>query len=417
MSEATTYRKLLANREFTGLFAAHSVSILGDVLSKVALSVLVYDRTRSAFMTALTFALGFLPQVLTAALASAVVDLLPVRRIMLIGDTIRLLCVLSMTVPGIPVWALLVLVTVSGALTPMFRAARQSMLPEIVGMEGYVLARSMFSGTVQLGQTLGFGLGGLLLVLVTPRTALLLDAATFVFSLTMVLLMVRPRPAAAQRSAHTGGIIRATTRGNWAVLGDPALRRLLLLQWIPTALLVMPEGLAAPYADELGGGTAAVGLLLAAPAVGTVLGEVIVARWMSPAARVRRIPLLVLVAAGPLIGFAIGPSLPVALALLFLSGIGSAFVLPLDQLFVERVPVSLRGRALTLSGAGSIAAQGTALAAGGLLAEWLSLSWVFAAAGTASLASAALLCGRRHWRRSGRSAPMASNQPPLPVDS
>ncbi|MEU8648949.1 MFS transporter [Streptomyces sp. NPDC048737] len=401
-----TYGQLLRNREFSGLFAAHTVSILGDVLTKVALSVLIYNRTDSALLTALTYAFGFLPQILTAALASAVVDLVPARRLMLIGDLGRLVCVLAMTVPGMPVPVLLLLVAVSGALSPLFRAVRQVLLPEIVGMNGYALGRSMFSGTVQIGQTLGFGLGGMLLVVFTPRTALLIDAATFAFSIAAVALLVRPRPAAAAgRLAHPSGIVRATVRGNRSILGDSELRRLLLLQWVPTAFVVLPEGLAAPYAAHLGGGPEAVGLLLAFPAVGTVIGEAVVARFLGPQVRTRWVPALVLVAVIPLLFFAFTPSLPMALALLFVSGVGTAFALPLDQLFIERVPTSLRGRAMTLTGAGSIAAQGAGLALGGVMADWMPMHWVFAGAGTAAL-TAAVVTGRKRPWRPARTLPM-----------
>ncbi|PPS68559.1 MULTISPECIES: MFS transporter [Streptomyces] len=397
MSGPITYKDLLGNREFNGLFAAHTVSILGDVLTKIALSVLVYDRTGSALAAALTYALGFVPQVLTAALLSSVVDRFPARRVMLIGDAARMVCVLLMTLPGTSVAVLLCLVTASGALTPAFRAARQTMLPEIVGMEGYALARSMFSGTIQIGQTLGFGLGGLLLLLVTPRAALYLDAATFAFAIVVVVLTVRPRPAPSAGRQESTGIIRATVQGNRMILTTPLLRRLLLLQWLPTALIVMPEGLAAPYAEQLGGGPTAVGLLLAAPAVGTALGEAAVARFLRAEKRARSVPPLLLLAAAPLVCFAVEPALPWALALLLLSGAGTAYALPLDQLFIESVPPHLRGRAMTLAGTGSITTQGTGLAIGGLVAEWISAPWVFAAGGLTALAAAAATGRTRPW--------------------
>ncbi|MFD7408916.1 MFS transporter [Streptomyces sp. NPDC059866] len=397
MSGPITYKVLLGNREFNGLFAAHTVSVLGDVLTKIALSVLVYDRTGSALAAALTYALGFVPQVLTAALLSSVVDRFPARRVMLIGDAARMVCVLLMTVPGTSVAVLLCLVTASGALTPAFRAARQTMLPEIVGMEGYALARSMFSGTIQIGQTLGFGLGGLLLLLVTPRAALFLDAATFAFAIVVVLLTVRPRPATSAGRQESTGIIRATVQGNRMILTTPLLRRLLFLQWLPTAMVVMPEGLAAPYAEQLGGGPTAVGLLLAAPAVGTALGEAAVARFLGAERRARSVPALLLLAAAPLVCFAVEPALPWALALL-LSGAGTAYALPLDQLFIESVPPHLRGRAMTLAGTGSITTQGTGLAIGGLVAEWISAPWVFAAGGLTALAAAAATGRTRPWR-------------------
>ncbi|MFE9291994.1 MFS transporter [Streptomyces olivaceus] len=415
MDGTVTYGQLLRNREFSGLFAAHTISILGDVLTKVALSVLVFDRTNSALMAAITFALGFMPQILTAALASAIVDLVPARRLMLIGDASRMACVLAMTVPGMPIAALLILVTASGALSPLFRAARQVMLPDIIGMNGYPLARSMFSGTIQVGQILGFGLGGALLIILTPRATLFVDAATFAFSLTMVLMFVRPRPATASGTHRESGIIRETFRGNRSILNDPVLRRLLLLQWIPTALIVLPEGLAAPYAAELGGGPESVGFLLAFPAVGTVIGEAAVARLLGPQERSRWVPALILLAGAPLLLFASSPSLPLALALLLVSGAGTAFALPLDQLYVERVPAGLRGRAMTLTGAGSIATQGVGLAVGGLMADWMPMPWVFTSAGIAALAAAALIGRHRPWRitpsKAGPKAAEAADTP------
>ncbi|MFF5490319.1 MFS transporter [Streptomyces virginiae] len=411
MTAPPTYKSLLRNREFSGLFAAHTVSILGDVLTKIALSVLVYDRTGSSLTAALAFALGFVPQILTAAFLSSLVDRLPARRVMLVGDIARMACVLLMTIPGTPIWALLALVTVSGALTPAFRAARQTMLPEIVGMQSYALARSMFSGTIQIGQTLGFGLGGLLLLLVTPRTALFIDAASFAVATTVVFLTVQARPATASAHKDNAGVVRATWNGNREILATPLLRRLLLLQWLPTALVVMPEGLAAPYAQALGAGPTAVGLLLAAPATGTALGEAVIARFLGTHRRAAGVPALLALATLPLVGFAFEPTLPVALALLLLSGAGTAYALPLDQAFIENTPLHLRGRAMTLAGTGSITTQGIALTAGGLLAEWISAPWVFAIGGVSALMAAAATGRSRPWRPQ----PVSPTDRPVPA--
>ncbi|GGW62792.1 hypothetical protein GCM10010381_54940 [Streptomyces xantholiticus] len=147
-----------------------------------------------------------------------------------------------------------------------------------------------------IGQILGFGLGGALLIILTPRTTLFINAATFDLSITMVLAFVRPRAAGASSTEHGSDIVRETARGNRALLNDPVLRRLLLLQWVPTALIVLPEGLAAPYAAELGGGPESVGLLLAFPAAGTVIGEAAVARFLGPEERGRWVPALILLA-------------------------------------------------------------------------------------------------------------------------
>src|SRR5947207_11318190 len=50
--------------EFRSLWSAEGVSILGDQLARVALAILVFERTSSALLTALTYALTFVPAVL-----------------------------------------------------------------------------------------------------------------------------------------------------------------------------------------------------------------------------------------------------------------------------------------------------------------------------------------------------------------
>ncbi|MER7972880.1 MFS transporter, partial [Streptomyces sp. NPDC096080] len=60
-TRASGYGRVFAVPEFRAVFAAHALSLLGVVISEIALSVLVYDLTGSPLLSALTFALGFLP--------------------------------------------------------------------------------------------------------------------------------------------------------------------------------------------------------------------------------------------------------------------------------------------------------------------------------------------------------------------
>src|SRR3954470_1540931 len=60
-SRPARYGTVLRNREFSGLVVAHTVSLLGTTIAAVALAVLIFERTRSPFLSSLTFALGFTP--------------------------------------------------------------------------------------------------------------------------------------------------------------------------------------------------------------------------------------------------------------------------------------------------------------------------------------------------------------------
>ena len=52
---------MLAVREFRPLLGNFLLSTIGDELARVALTVLVYQRTSSALLSAITFAISYLP--------------------------------------------------------------------------------------------------------------------------------------------------------------------------------------------------------------------------------------------------------------------------------------------------------------------------------------------------------------------
>src|SRR5690348_18352582 len=56
-----SYRDVFGVGEFRAIFAAGAVSMLGNVVAAVALTVLVFERTRSPALAALVMALSFAP--------------------------------------------------------------------------------------------------------------------------------------------------------------------------------------------------------------------------------------------------------------------------------------------------------------------------------------------------------------------
>ncbi|MEC3997286.1 MFS transporter [Actinacidiphila sp. DG2A-62] len=72
----------------------------------------------------------------------------------------------------------------------------------------------------------------------------------------------------------------------------------------------------------------------------------------------------------PLAAFAVHPPLPLAIVLLALTGLCAAYALGMDKWFVDEVPADMRGRAMSLMGAGLMTLQGIGMTAGGAFAEW-----------------------------------------------
>src|SRR5262245_51548455 len=75
--------------EFRALWLAYAQSIVGDQLARVALSILVFNRTGSPAWTAITYALTFLPALVAGVLLSGLADRHPRREVMMGADLAR----------------------------------------------------------------------------------------------------------------------------------------------------------------------------------------------------------------------------------------------------------------------------------------------------------------------------------------
>ncbi|MFE6777197.1 MFS transporter [Streptomyces sp. NPDC057702] len=383
------YRAVFAVREFRTVFAAHLLSMLGVVVCEIALAVLVYELSGSPLLSALTFALGLLPYVVGGTLLSSVADRFSARTVLVACDLACAACAAGMVVPGAPIALLLLLRATSATIAPVFGGTRAATLGDILGTgDLFVLGRSLLRMVAQCSQLVGFGIGGLLLTVVAPRAVLGLTVATFVASALLLRYGTRHRPP---RAGAGGPVVGASLAGVRRVLGDRRLRALLLLAWVPPMFVVAPEALAAPYADDLGLGSAGLGLLLVGMPVGAVAGEAVVGAVCAPRTRERIVLPVAVLATLPALGYLLRPPLPLALALLVLTGCGIAYTLGLDQWFVAEVPHELRGRAMTVLTAGLMTVQGLGMALAGAAAEWVPAHLVVGAAGVLGAVSTLLV--------------------------
>jgi Major Facilitator Superfamily len=385
------YRDVLGSAEFRALFVADIVSMLGNVVAAVALTVLVYEQTRSPALAASVMALAFLPYLFSGVLLGAAADRLPARRVLVVCDLLSAALVAAMVIPGMPVAALLGLLFTNGLLAPVYGGVRAAVLPDVLPPgPGYILGRSMMRMVAQSAQIAGYGAGGLLLTLVSPRGALAFDAASFLASALLVRFGMARRPVRHGRAA-SGSMTGDSLRGIRRVLAHRQVRRLLLFSWLVPACAVAPEALAAPYASHIGQPARVTGFLLMGIPAGTVLADLIAARLLPARLQQRLIVPAGLLTFVPLAGFAASPQLAVALALLVICGLGSAWGAGLDGLMISEAPAELRGRVLALASAGLMFIQGVGFAFWGVAGQFAPVTAVIPAAAAAGILVVLLL--------------------------
>ncbi|TCO64803.1 MFS transporter [Actinocrispum wychmicini] len=406
MTEApgrATFREVFGLAEFRALWFAEIMSIFGDQMARVALSVLVFKQTGSATLTGLTYALTFAPSLLGGILLSPLADRFPRRNVMIAADLVRCLFILLVAVPAMPLWAMAVFVACATLFNPLFKASQLAMLPDILKGDRFITGMAIRNITTQTAQLAGFAGGGLLISQIDSRVALVIDAATFVVSAILVRTGVRSRPAAAKKNERPS-FFGSIAQGSRTVFADPGLRSLLFVTWL-MGLLPVYEGIAAPYSQAVfGGSTVATGLIFASDPLGSALGAFIYTRWVPPGLKPRLPGVLSLAAAVPLLLCFLQPGLAVSFVLFVVSGgLGTVALMQATATYSLGVPDASRAQAMGLSNTGLTTVLGVSPLIGGLMADHVSPQTTVGTFGTAGLLLAVPLAVA--WHRSIRRSP------------
>jgi MFS family permease len=388
--ERTSYREIFAIREFRALWLAQVLSYAGDQFAQVAIAILVYHRTHSPFLTALAYALTYLPPIAGGPVLSGLADLFPRRRVMIACDVLRVGTVGLMAIPGMPfglLCALLFCTVLSGA---PFSSARTALLPDVLPGDKFVLGSAVGSMTYQATQILGFVAGAAVVTVLDPYRTLGIDALSFGISALIVVTGVKTRPSPRRAGGARPSLWSVSADGIRIVFGSPVLRTMLLFGWL-AGFYIVPEGLAAPYAHSLHASTLSVGMLMAAMPLGMVVGAFLIGKIFAPSVRVKMMGWLAIASCAPMVGSLWKPPLWAVLLLWALAGVGGSYQLAASATFVQALRPATRARAFGLAQSGLYAVQGLGILAGGALAQAIGASFAVGLAGLVGVTAATVL--------------------------
>ena len=178
--------RLRDDADFRRYWWARVLSLTGTVITLVALPVLVYRLSDSAFLTALVSALEAAPYLIFGLLAGALSDRWDRKAVMVTADFVNAAVMMSvplawwlglLTVPHV-----LVVAFVSPAVAVFFDGANFGGLPVLVGRERIAAANAAVWGAATTLEMVLPATVGLLLAVVEPATLLVVDALSFVAS-------------------------------------------------------------------------------------------------------------------------------------------------------------------------------------------------------------------------------------------
>lgn len=385
-----TYRDVFAVREYRALWLAQLVSMAGDQFARIALAVLVYDRTRSPLLAAVTWTVTAVANVAGGVLLGWVADRWPRRRVMLTCDVICVALVAVMAIPGIPLAVLVAMLFAVSLAFPPFQAARAAVNREVLGRgQRFQFGMAVTVSTYQIGQLVGLATGGVVAGLAGPRAALLADAATFGLSALVIWAAVKPRPVNPEPKV-------SLLTGVRVVFAIPVARTAMLLFWL-AAFYDGPEGVTVPLGRQLGGGAATAGWLLAAMMAGAASGELVCTKLIATGWRMRTAAVMAAAACAVLLLFAGSPPLAAALVILAVSGVCTGYFAPADDALYGAVAPEHHGKVTGVINSGMALGQAAVMLVAGAVAERVSPAVAVAGCGAAgTVAAVPLLLA---WRR------------------
>jgi MFS family permease len=334
---------LKTSRDFRLVFAAGGVSGFGSFITYVTIPYQVAEITNDPLLVGLIGVCELVPLLFMAFVGGALADYLDRRALVLGGEVAFTLLTGVLLVNALAdephLWLLYVVAALSAAVDGIQRPAMEGLTPRIVTPDEIPAASALNSLRMQIAQLGGPAVAGILIASVDLAWVYAVDLATFAFSLLcLVLVKAVPPPPAADRPS-----LRSVVTGLRYARSRPELLGTYLVD-INAMFFGMPQTLYPFMAQQLGG-PKVLGLLYAAPAVGSLLATV-GSGWTG---RVHRHGLMVVLAAGAwglaIVGFGLADALWLAVLCLVLAG-AADMVSGLFRMIIwnQTIPDHLRGR-------------------------------------------------------------------------
>ena len=344
------YLRLLRNNpNYTRLWIAQAVSLLGDWFSTIALSAMVSNFTgASGLAVGLFLVARFLPALVIGPFAGVLVDRLNRKRLLILSDCLRTVIVLLFLLVqrADQLWLLYLLSFVQFCLSALFEPARSAIIPSVVNPEDLVQANLLGSVTWSVMLAAGAAIGGFVAGSLGTGAALVIDSATFAVS---ALLITAVNPSFSVR-VSTDLSFRDGLR---YVRAHPTTAATLLIKMGGAVGSV--DTLMTIYATQLfiwgKDGAGSLGLFYAAFGLGAILGPLLLNRFNNGSVRAMRrlvIAAYAVISVGWLL-FGAAPTLILTSMALLIKAMGSSTYWTYSSVILQKtVPDDFLGRLFAL---------------------------------------------------------------------
>jgi MFS family permease len=225
--------------DFRLLWAGQTVSVFGSLTTRLALpfaAVIYLDSP--GWQVALLTVSDVIAGIAFGLIAGVWVDRLRRRPIMITADLLRAAVIASVPLVaffgGLHIAQLYVVAFVVGILTTFFDVSYQSYLPTLVEKEELVEGNSKLTASAAVAEAGSFASAGWMVQALTAPGAMLIDAATFLFSAAAIWRIKSPEPEPAPPEARES--LRTEIAEGLNAIRHDRLQVPMMLSWMAMAM-------------------------------------------------------------------------------------------------------------------------------------------------------------------------------------
>lgn len=362
MTDTTEYRPMLPtagwaaivpalrSRNFRLFWFGQSISLVGTSLQVVAEGWLIYDLTQSTFWLGMVSFIALLPVVPISLLGGVLIDRMPRRRLIIatqIGLMVQAAIFGLLALSGeIRLWHIIFLYFIFGSLLAIDHPARRAFLVDLVERDQLANAVALNATSFNVARFVGYALSGLLIAAIGAGGTMLLNAVTYLFPIWALASIRVPDIG---QDTQRPPLAAALSEGITTLWRQPIILGTISLMAVVGGLAWPVFGMMPAFAESVvGTGSVGLGLLLAAGALGSVIGTFVVAK-LGAHHRGRTLAGVSLLLPAFVVGFALSKDMLVACLLVVAVGIALLVLHSLTVTLVQiNTPDRVRGRVMSL---------------------------------------------------------------------
>ncbi len=194
--QRNSYRDILGNKNFLAFWSGFTLSAIGDSLTRVALTWLVFEETKSAQALGILTIAYTAPILLGGFFAGPLLDRFGARRVMIFDNLLRgfvfaLIPILHL-LNKLEFWHVYIFAAIYGMLMMISLAGGPTLIPSIVKEEQLETANAMETLSYTISGVIGPPLAGLLIVWIGSTNVVILDALSyFIFAFALLVMSIR----------------------------------------------------------------------------------------------------------------------------------------------------------------------------------------------------------------------------------